>query len=47
MMLTVKLTKTRLADPQDTAIESHRVPGMLGVRDPESAQVDCEHDLPA
>ena len=37
MMLTVKLTKTRLADPQDDGLESWCEPGMLGVGQPDSA----------
>ena len=36
-MLTVKLTKTRLADPQDDGFESCLEPGMLGVGQPDSA----------
>ena len=31
-MLTVKLTTTRLTDPQDDGLESSREPDMLGVR---------------
>ena len=33
----VKLTKTRLADPQDDGLESCCEPGMLGVGHPDSA----------
>ena len=36
-MLTVKLTKNRLTDPQDDVIESCREPGMLGVCQPDFA----------
>ena len=37
IMLTVKLTKTRLTDPQDDGLESCCEPGMLGVGQPDSA----------
>ena len=37
MMLTVKLTKTRLTHSQDDGFEFFREPGMLGVVEPDSA----------
>ena len=36
-MLTVKLTKTWLTDPQDDGFEPCREPSMLGVGQPDSA----------
>ena len=35
--LAVKLTKTRLTDPQDDGLETCREPGILGVGQPDSA----------
>ena len=39
-MLTVKLTKTRPADPQDDGLGSCQELGVLGVDQPDSAQLD-------
>ena len=36
-MLTVKLTRTRLPEPQDDGLECHRGPRMLGVGQLDSA----------
>ena len=36
----VKLTNTRPTDPQDDGLESCRGPGMLGVGQPSSAELD-------
>ena len=39
-MLTVKLTKTRLTEPQNDGLGSCHEPCMLGLDQPDSAQLD-------